>query len=51
MGQGIVLLGAPRNEVRKVENQGLARATQPTHRPVNLQAGQAKLFVGAYKFW
>jgi len=40
-----------KTKIWKVENQGLARATQPTYRSETWQAGRAKVFVGAYQFW
>jgi len=50
-GRGWCCWAYPGTKVWKVENQGLARATQPTSRSETWQAGQANSFVGAYKFW
>jgi hypothetical protein len=50
-GRGWCCWAYPGTSFVKVETQGLARATQPTSRSETWQAGQANLFVGAYKFW
>jgi len=50
-GRGWCCWAHPGTKVWKVENQGLARATQPTSRSETWQAGQANIFVGEYQFW